>query len=254
MGKISVDLSGKVTLVTGGSRGIGRSIAEALAHSGAKVAVASRTLEDVERVAAQIKQACGEAVGVAVDLADVPSIKAAIEQVEEQLGAIDILVNSAGINIQAYAVDVTEKDWDTVVGINLKGAFFVCQEVGRRMISRSGGKIINIASQMGFVGYFRRSAYCASKGGLVQLTKVLAVEWAEHNINVNAVAPTFIETEFTEGMFAEKGFRKEIIERIPLKKIGKPEDVVGAVLYLSSESANLVTGHTLLVDGGWTAW
>lgn len=254
MGKLSVDLTGQVALVTGGSRGIGKAISRALADAGAKVAVASRTLEDVENLAVNIQKGGGTALGIRLDVTDIPSIKTAVDRVEEQLGSIDILVNSAGINIQQHAIDVSEDNWDKIIDVNLKGTFFVSQDVGRRMIPRREGKIINISSQMGFVGYYRRSAYCASKGGVVQLTKVLAIEWAEHNINVNAVAPTFIQTELTKPMFEEEGFRQEILSRIPLGRIGLPEDVAGAVLYLSSDSADLVTGHTLLVDGGWVAW
>lgn len=253
-GQLQVDLQGRVAIVTGGSKGIGKEIAWALARSGARVAVVSRTLEDVKAVAAEINSQGLTAEGFACDVSLVALIEPMVEKVESAFGPVDILVNSAGLNIQQYAIDVSEAAWDKVIDVNLKGTFFTAQAVGRRMIPRRQGKIINISSQMGLVGYYRRSAYCASKGGVVQLTKVLAVEWAKFNVNVNAVAPTFIETEMTGPMFEEGDFREEVLSRIPLGRIGQPDDVTGAVLYLASDTANLVTGHTLLVDGGWVAW
>ena len=176
------------------------------------------------------------------------------EQAARAFGGVDILVNNAGINIQQYAVDVTEEAWDRVLDINLKGVFFCAQSIGKLMISQGHGKIVNMASQMSAVGYYKRAAYCASKAGLAGLTKVLAVEWAPHNVLVNAVAPTFIFTPMTAPMFEDRAFHEDVMRRIPLGRLGKPEDVVGAVIYLASSASNLVTGHTLYVDGGWTAW
>ena len=177
-----------------------------------------------------------------------------VQQTLDRFGQIDILVNNAGINIPKYALDVTEEDWDLVLDINLKGLFFCSQAVGREMVKRKSGKIINISSQMGVIGYYKRAAYCSSKAGVVNLTRVLAIEWAPYGVRVNCIGPTFLRTPLTAPMFADEGYYQEIVDRIPLGDIGKPEDVVGAVVYLASPASDLVTGHALLVDGGWTAW
>ena len=163
---------------------------------------------------------------------------------------IDILVNNAGVNIPQWAVEVTEEAWDTIMDVNLKGVFFVAQAVGRVMIRQKRGKIINVSSQAGSVGLLRRAAYCASKGGVNLFTRVLAIEWAPHNINVNAIAPTFVETPLTGPMFQDKDFREYVMGNISLGRIGKPKDIVGAAIYLASAASDLVTGHVLLIDGG----
>jgi 2-deoxy-D-gluconate 3-dehydrogenase len=184
----------------------------------------------------------------------IPTIAAVVEEVHHRFGRIDLLVNNAGINVPRLALDVTEEDWDRVLDVNLKGAFFTAQAVARKaLVPQGGGKVINIASQNGVIGFHHRAAYCSSKAGLVNLTRVLALEWAPYRITVNAVGPTFIDTPLTKPMFEDRAFRDEVLSRIPLGRIGRPEDVVGAVVYLASPSADLVTGHTLLVDGGWTA-
>lgn len=248
-------LEGKTALVTGGGKGIGKSIALTLAEAGADVAVLSRTKADLDKVVKEIKKRGKRGLAVPADVTKVTEVYGAVEKVLETFQKIDILVNSAGINITKYAVDYTEEDWDKVINTNLKGSYFMCQAVGKKtMIPQKRGKIINIASQMAFVGYYKRTAYCASKGGLVQLTKALAIEWADYNINVNAVAPTFIETPMTKPMFEDKDFYNEVLSRIPLGRLGKTKDVDGAVLYLASSASDLVTGHTLVVDGGWTVW
>jgi 2-deoxy-D-gluconate 3-dehydrogenase len=149
---------------------------------------------------------------------------------------------------------VTEEAWDSVMNLNLKASFFLAQRAGRVMIQQRGGKIVNITSQMSQVGFYKRAAYCASKGAVAQYTKVLAIEWAEYGINVNCVAPTFVETAMTAPMLADESFRHEVLSRIPMGKLAQPRDVVGAVVYLSSSASDFVTGHTLLVDGGWVAW
>ncbi len=241
--------------MTGSSKGIGRAIALALAHAGADVVVTSRGLADAEVVAREVENLGRSALACELEVRSRPSIEAMVQKVLGQLGRIDILVNNAGINIPQPAVEVTEEAWDAVLDTNLKGLFFCSQAVGRAMIERGqGGKIINVASQMGLVGGRLRSAYCASKGGVVQVTKVLAIEWAPHRINVNAVAPTFIRTPLTEPMFQDETFYRDVVSRIPWGQVGEPEDVAGAVIYLASPASDLVTGHTLLVDGGWVAW
>ena len=248
------NLSGKVALVTGGGRGIGEHMALALAEAGADVAVASRTLSQSQEVAARIEALGRRGHAAQVDVTNVASTRAMVDDVAGHFGRIDILVNNAGVNIVKYALDLTEEDWDTVLDTNLKGVFFCSQAVGRLMVAQRYGRIVNIASQMAAVGYYKRAAYCASKGGVAQITKVLAVEWATHGVTVNAVAPTFIETAMTAKMLADEEFRQEVLRRIPMGRLGKPDEVVGAVIYLASDAASLVTGHTLFVDGGWTAW
>lgn len=192
-------------------------------------------------------------MGIPGDLSNLSVIQQLIETVVTEFGTIDVLVNNAGVNIAKLAMEVTEADWDTVLDLNLKSVFFSSQAAARHMLKQNSGKIINIASQMAFVGYYKRAAYCASKGGLVQLTKALAVEWAEHGVTVNAVAPTFIETELTEKMFEDVDFKSDVEKRILLNGLAKPKDISGAVLYLASDMAGFVTGETIKVDGGWTA-
>lgn len=188
-----------------------------------------------------------------MDVLKVSEIQDMVDASQKTFGKIDILVNNAGINVPQWAEEVTEEAWDRVIHTNLKGVFFAAQAVGRVMIRQKKGKIINISSQSGSVGLLQRAAYCSSKGGVNLLTKVLAIEWAKHNVLVNAVAPTFIETPMSKPMMEKEEFRKYVLGNIPLGHLGKPEDVIGAVIYLASESSNMVTGHILLVDGGWTA-
>jgi NAD(P)-dependent dehydrogenase (short-subunit alcohol dehydrogenase family) len=247
------DLTGKVAIVTGAGRGMGYHIALALAKFGADLVVCSRTLPDLEKVGAEIEKFGRRVLIRQMDVTRIPEVHAMVEQSMEAFGHIDILVNNAGVNITQWAVDVTEEAWDTVLDTNLKALFFCAQAVGKVMIRQRKGKIINISSQTGTVAIPQRAAYCSSKGGVNQLTKLLAIEWAQYNINVNAIAPTFIETPFTKPMFEKEGFREYVLGNIPLGRVGKPEDVTGAVIYLASEASNMVTGHILLVDGGWTA-
>lgn len=251
----SLHVAGRTALVTGAGSGLGRCIALALAEAGADVAMTelSNRIENAQAVAASIRSMGRKAFTVKLDVTSVKSIQRAVARVLEQFSRIDILVNNAGINIPKQALEVTEEDWDRVLDVNLKGVFFCAQAVGREMVRRRSGKIINIASQNGVVGYHDRAAYCSSKAGVVNLTRVLALEWAPHQINVNAVAPTFVLTPLTEKMFANPAFSREIHRRIPLGRLAKPEDVAGAVVFLASPAADLITGHTLLVDGGWTA-
>jgi 2-deoxy-D-gluconate 3-dehydrogenase len=247
------DLSGKIALVTGAGRGMGSHIAVALARYGCDVAICSRTRGELETVAADVER-CGRKVFLkTIDLTRIDAIEGMVKRIEEQLGSIDVLVNNAGINIPQWAEEVTEEAWEKVFAINLKAQFFCTQAVGKRMINRRRGKIIMMSSQAGSVGLIQRSAYCSSKGALNQLTRVLAVEWAKHNINVNAIAPTFIEGPFTKPMLENEEFKDYVMSNILLGRIGQPQDVIGAVIYLASNASNLVTGSILTVDGGWTA-
>jgi len=247
------DLSGKIALVTGAGRGIGYHTAVALAGYGADVAVCSRTVSELNRTAREIEKTGRRAMIRPADITDVSDIRSMVKEVCETFGRIDILVNNAGVNRPQDAVDVTEENWDVVMDTNLKGLFFCAQAVGRVMIAQKQGKIINISSDAGSVGIARRAAYCASKGGVNLLTKVLAIEWATHNVHVNAVSPAFIETPLTEPMFKAPGFREYVLTNTPLGRVGQPKDVAGAVVFLASAASDYMTGHVMLVDGGWTA-
>ncbi len=246
------NLSGKVALVTGAGRGLGAEIALALAAYGADIVVADRTLAETEGTTKAVRALGRRAFPAQANLLNVAEIREMVTLAAGESGGIDILVNNAGVNLTQFAEDVTEEAWDTVLGVNLKAVFFCSQAVCRHMIGRKGGKIINVSSQTGTVAIPKRAAYCASKGGVNMLTKLLALEWAKHGIHVNAVAPTFLETPLTRPMFEDAEFRNYVLGNIPLGRIGRPADVTGAVVYLASAAADLVTGHILHVDGGWT--
>ena len=254
MDKNLFDLSGKKAIVTGAGRGIGEAISLAFAQFGADLALVGRNAEALQKVADEIESTGRHAFCFSQDLCDISALPRLADNAARALDGIDILVNNAGINIPQSAESVTEEAWDTVMNINLKAAFFMAQAVGNVMIERGqGGRIINISSQTGSVALLKRASYCASKGGLNLLTKVLALEWAKYNILSNAVAPTFIETEFIKPMLAEPDFRKYALAKNLLGRFGTPDDVVGAVIYLASPAGNLVTGQVLTVDAGWTA-
>ena len=247
---LSFRLDEKVALVTGASRGLGAGIADALREAGATVAGTSRRPESAAEVAERLGT-----VPVVMEAADVASVRAGVDRVASELGRLDILVNNAGLNIPQGVLDVDEDSWDAVLDTNLKATFFAAQAAARHMMAnREGGRIINVASQAGVVGIEERSAYCASKGGAVVLTKVLAIELAQYGITVNAVAPTFVATELTRSTLEDPAWRERVLSRIPLGRVGEVEDVAAATVYLASPAATMVTGHTLLVDGGWTAW
>jgi len=246
------DLSGRVALVTGAARGLGRAIALELAKYGADL-VACDILPEVENIKADVERLGRRVLIQQVDVCRIPAIQAMVDEAARVFGHVDILVNCAGINIPQWAVDVTEEAWDRVNDLNLKALFFCCQAVGKLMIQQKRGKIINMSSTMGSVGMERRAAYSSSKAGVNLLTKILAIEWAPHNVNVNAIAPTFVDTPLTKPMFEEKGFRDAILQNIPMGRIASTQDVAGAAIYLAADASNMVTGHVLLVDGGWTA-
>lgn len=247
-------LEGKVAMVTGAGRGLGRAIARRLARAGADLALVARSEGELKDAARELKALGVRAAAFPCDLSQVAQLAPLVETVAAELGAIDILVNNAGTNIPQPALEVSEEAWDEILGLNLKSAFFLAQAVGREMIRRGGGgRIVNISSQTGSVALLKRAAYCASKAGLNLVTRVLALEWGKYEILVNAVAPTFIETEMTREFLADRDFRRYALSKNLLGRFGVPDDVAAAVLYLASPAANLVTGHVLLVDAGWTA-
>ena len=246
-------LDGQTALVTGAGRGIGASLAQALAAAGAQVVVAARTRGELERVAAEITDAGGEALAVELDLRDIASIESAVATTVTRFGKLDVLVNNAGIGTNHDALELSPSEWDDLMAVNLRGLFFACQAAGRHMIPRGSGRIVNISSQAGQVGIVRHAAYCASKGGVEQLTRVLALEWGPRGVTVNAVAPTFIRTPGTAERLDDPVFLADVLARIPVGRVGDPMDVAGPVIFLASPAASLVNGAILTVDGGWTA-
>ena len=247
------DLGGRVALVTGASRGLGRAISLALANAGADVALG---LHDVsgESPAGEIEAMGRRALPLQMNMLDLGQIDTAVDAVVRQFGRLDILVNNAGVSPSDLAEDVTEENFDLTVGINVKGVFFASQAAGRVMIGQGFGRIVSLSSQAGFVALPTESVYCMSKAAVAHLTKCLAIEWGRHGITVNAVAPTFIRTPGTADALADPAFEAETLERIAgLHRIGEPMEVAGAVVFLASPAASLITGHTLLMDGGWTA-
>jgi 2-deoxy-D-gluconate 3-dehydrogenase len=208
---------------------------------------------DAHQLARSLSQHGVSTTAVGMDVTDLASIEAAVSAVVVALGGMDVLVANAGINVPKAALDVTEEDWDRVLDVDLKGVFFTCQAAARRMVARGRGSIVNIASQNGVIGYPQRAAYCAAKAGVVNLTRVLAIEWASHGVRVNAVGPTFVETPLTRITLSQPEIRDDILRRIPLGRLGTPEEVANAVLFLASPAASLITGTCLLADGGWTA-
>ncbi len=250
----SFDLSGNVALVTGAARGLGRAIALALAKAGADVALGLRDVKTGADLVQEIEQLGRRAVRLQMDVANREQISAAVAQAVEQFGKLDILVNNAGIAPENLAENVREEDFDATLAVNLSGTFFTSQAAGRVMIRQGHGRIINMSSQAGFVALPTESIYCMTKAAIAHLTKCLAVEWGKYNVTVNAVAPTFIATPGTESALADPAFRADTIERIAaLHRIGEPMEVAGAVVFLASPAASLITGHTILIDGGWTA-
>ena len=252
----SARVEGKVAIVTGTGTGIGQASALALAAAGANVIMTElpgRT-DAAEATASTARTDYGvETLVMPLDVTNLGHIDELVTSAVARFGRIDILLNNAGINIPKMALDVTESDWDRVLDINLKGLFFTTQAVGRVMAEQKSGKIISIASQMGVVGYVKRAAYCSAKAGVVNLTRVLAFEWAQYGIRVNAIGPTFVETPLTRPMFEDEEFRQDVMSRIPLGQLAQPQDIASAVVFLSSAASDMITGQTMLVDGGWTA-
>jgi NAD(P)-dependent dehydrogenase (short-subunit alcohol dehydrogenase family) len=248
------ELSGQVALVTAAARGLGRAISLALAHAGADVALGLRDVNAGGDLAREIESMGRRVLPLQMDMTQLDQVFRAVDEAVTHFGQLDILVNNAGLAPGNLAEQVLEQDFDLTLDVNLKGTFFASQAAGRVMIRQKRGRIINMSSQAGFVALPTESVYCMTKAAISHLTKCLAVEWGQYNITVNAVAPTFIFTPGTEEALADPAFRADTIERIAaLHRIGKPMDVAGAVVFLASPAASLITGHTILIDGGWTA-
>lgn len=246
------EVEGRIALVTGVARGIGRSIALALAEAGADLALGFRDINADNGVIGEIEKMGRKVLPLQLDVAKMGEIENAFQKIDEYFGRIDILVNNAGVAPGNPAEEVTESDFDWTVSVNLKGTFFVSKAAGKRMIKQQFGRIINLSSQAGFVALPSESVYCMTKAGISHLTKCLAAEWGKYHINVNAVAPTFIHTPGTEAYLANPDSKELVLSKIILGKIGIPKDVANAVLFLASPAASLITGTTLMVDGGWT--
>jgi len=247
-------LDGKVAIVTGSSRGIGRAIAEGLARAGAAVTVNGRDARATKIVADEIGAAGGRSLAVVADVSQPVDVERLTEITLADFGRLDILVNNAGISpYYKPAETMTDAEWDDIVNVNLKSVFLCCRAVGRVMIAQKSGRIINISSIAGKIALPRLLAYCATKGAIDQLTRVLAVEWAQHGILVNAIAPGYIETDLTKGLRQNPNRLEGMLRRIPVEHLGKPQDVASAAIYLASDASSYVTGHILDVDGGWLA-
>ena len=248
-----VNLKGQVAMVTGSARGIGRACALALAEAGADIAMGLRKLSEDHGLRKEIEAMGRKALPLQMDVSKMDQIRYAIEKTSEFFGKIDVLVNNAGIAPGNDIESVTEKDFDLTLAVNLKGTFFVSQKVGELMMKHKYGRIINLSSQAGFIALPTESVYCMTKAGIAHLTKCFAVEWAKHNITVNAVAPTFIYTPGTEEYLADEKVKHSVLSKIAVGRIGEAKEVANAVLFLASKGSSLITGTTILIDGGWTA-
>jgi len=247
-------LEGRHAVVTGGGRGIGRACALSLADAGAGVTVVARSLDELERVVVEVAARGVPAYAEVADVRDPIAVARVIEAARVQ-GDLHICVNAAGLNRPGPTTVMSLEDWNLVIDTNLNATFLMCRAAGAALLERGrGGRIINVSSQMGVVGYPGRAAYCASKHAVNGLTKALAVEWAKDGITVNAVAPTFIRTAMTDGMFADETFKEDVMRRIPIGRLGELPEVAAAVVFLASPQSALITGHVLETDGGWTAW
>lgn len=252
MKEIQYRLDDKIVVVTGASKGIGRGISKELAQVGAHVVLCSRNKEELNGLRKEIVEESGHADVFPLDISSVAQINEVFEKINDKFGRIDILINNAGLGYNHSALDVKEEDWDEMMNVNLKGLFFCSQQAGKYMMDHGYGRIINMSSQASLVAIKDHAVYCASKGGVNLLTKVLALEWAEKGITVNGIAPTFTYTPGTAERLDNPEYLASVLNRIPVRKVATIKDIVSAILYLTSTNSGMVTGSTLVIDGGWT--
>lgn len=243
----------KTAIVTGATKGLGYAMAKQLAMAGANIVVVSRSPEDCSRVATELTESGTRAFGCSCDISNPASIENLVQSTLEHFGRIDILVNNAGTSVTKPAEDLTVEDWDRVINTNLRGVFLLSQAVGKQMILQKGGRIINIASVLGLVGNKGTLPYTSGKGGVIQLTRGLAMEWARHNILVNAVAPGYVVTDMNRDTMEDPRVSGALLTKIPLRRFGKANEIAAAVVFLASDEASYMTGSVLTMDGGWTA-
>lgn len=253
MDKMLGGVSGRVAIVTGATRGIGQAIAQAYAAAGIKVAVVSRSAADCEQAARAINETGGAAMAAHCDVTQVAAFRQVVEQVVERWGRLDILVNNAGTAITRKAIDLSEEEWDRVVDLDLKSVFFCAQSAARVMIPQQSGKIINVASILGLVGANGLIPYCAAKGGVVNLSRALASEWARYGIQVNSLCPGYVITDINREKLSDEKTQAALLAKTPAGRLGQVGDMTGAALFLASPASDYMTGQSLTVDGGWTA-
>lgn len=247
------NLGGKVAVVTGASRGLGAAMAEALAEAGAEVVLAARTEDALAGVAGRIRERNGLAIPLAADVSTVDGVRQMVDRVVGERGRIDILLNAAGTQVRKPVLEVTEEDWERVVAVNLKAVYFCSQAAARHMVRQGGGKIINIASLTATIGILNASVYGSTKGGVAAMTRAMALEWARHRINVNAIGPGYFATELTRAVHEDPVRSRWVVDRTPMGRWGVPRDLAGAVVFLASAASDFVTGELINVDGGWLA-
>ena len=248
------DLSGRVAIMTGAGRGLGRTMALALAAAGADLALASRTAPELETLVEEVNALGRRAIAVPTDVTSPEACEELVAAAIERLGRVDIMVNNAGTNVRKSMLEITPEEYDFVIETNLKGYFNGARAAGRHFVDQGSGKVINISSILGSVALPNQAAYASSKGAIDQLTKVLAIEWASAGVQVNGLAPTYFETDLTRPLYQDPERRAFIEERTPMGRWGQPHELAGAVIFLASDASDFVTGQTILVDGGWTAW
>lgn len=247
-------ISGKVAVITGGSMGLGRSMAVGFGAAGAKVVIASRTKRLIEETADEITKKGGEALAVSVDIRSQEDIEKMFNAAAERYGRVDIVVNNAGIAPMNKTIDISDEEWDNVISTNLKSTFLVSKAAAKKMIGQKYGRIINIASVLGKMASNVSSHYCSSKAGVIQMTRAFALEWARFNINVNCIAPGFFDTNMTKAQQSDKKHMSFLMSKIPFQRLGRPGEIVGTAIFLSSDASSYITGATIFVDGGYSIW